>query len=125
VRATASRITRFWFKYATAKQFDQRSLVEMTLNASAAYPLATMLQRWSRHLTQQSSDIPALAIWGKQDRSHRDTPSESSLQHVPGAEIVEFEQCGHFSELEDPDAFLLATRHFFSSLKTNVAGNVT
>jgi len=76
VRATSFRLTRFWLKYATACDYDSGSLIHTTISAQksgAAFPLATMLQRWHKGPADGNLDIPTLAIWGRQDRSHRDT----------------------------------------------------
>lgn len=88
--------------------FLGQSLVHTTVEAresGAAFPLATMLQRWRKGPTDANLDIPTLAIWGRQDRSHRDTDPESTLKHAPSAQVVLFNQCGHFTELEQPEAF--------------------
>ena len=108
VRLSAKRITRFWVQYATARDSDSGALsrdCESALDAGGAYPLATMLQLWGDGTNDAALDVPGLIVWGKQDRSHRDTASESSRAHLPAADIVEFADCGHFVELEQPLAF--------------------
>ncbi|NBB81477.1 MAG: alpha/beta fold hydrolase [Verrucomicrobia bacterium] len=117
VRATANRLSRFWLKYATARSFDPTDLVHTTVGAQkkgAAFPLATMLQRWRKGPVDGALDLPTLAIWGLQDRSHRNTGPECTLKHAPEAQIVSFQQCGHFTELEQPEAFSEVARPFIS-----------
>lgn len=115
VRATAIRQSRFWLKYASAREYDAAGLVHTTVEAQengAAFPLATILQRWPKGIVDGDLDIPALAIWGRQDRSHKDTDPDCTLKHAPAAQVVFFEQCGHFTELEQPEAFSELTLPF-------------
>ena len=117
VRATANRLTRFWLKYATARGYDTNDLVHTTVEAQkngAAFPLATMLQRWRKGPSDGKLQIPTLAIWGRQDRSHRDTDPECTLRHAPEAQVVSFQECGHFPELEQPEAFSELAHPFIS-----------
>jgi len=107
-RITARRMAKFWLSYATAKEFDSASLVSSTdrvLAQGGGFPLATMLQLWSTGTKDANLNVPSLIIWGKQDRSHKQTASTSTCKHLPNAEIIEFSDCGHFTELEQPMAF--------------------
>ena len=118
VRRAANGLTKFWFKFATAKENDHSRLTKITLQAlsiGARYPLATMLQKWPKQLKDMNLEIPALVIWGKQDRSHNKTDPRSTLKHVQDAEIIELENCGHFSELEKPEEFHNAVLPFIHS----------
>lgn len=115
VRATAARLSRFWLRYATAREFDCSELLQTTVQAQkdgAAFPLATMLQRWRKGPTDGRLTTPTLAIWGRQDRSHRETDPACSLKHAPAARLLSFEQCGHFTELEQPEAFAQQVKPF-------------
>lgn len=118
-RAVAkNHLTAFWFGYATPKEYDHLWLTSVTLralNAGASYPLATMLQTWLTSINDQPLEIPALVIWGKRDRSHKNTNPESTLKHVPNARTIELEDCGHFSELENPEKFYQLVVPFFRS----------
>ena len=48
---------------------------------------------------------PCTVLWGMQDRSHRLTDPQAILHDVPQADVIEFEDCGHFPDLEDPHRF--------------------
>lgn len=124
VRFTARRIAGFWLKYATAKEFDAGPMQEVTdaaLAKGGGYPLATMLQYWSKGVRDAGLDVPALVVWGTQDRSHKGTCTQSTCKHVPGAEVIEFPNCGHFTELEQPGEFARRVQPFLSSiLSTNI-----
>lgn len=108
MRVGARRMTKKWFSYASAEGTQHAPMAEKSLNvlsSGGSYPLATMLQTWESGLENHGLDLPALGIWGQQDRSHDSTERESTLKHVSEARLTEFEQCGHFPELEDPAAF--------------------
>ena len=117
VRFTARRISKFWLKYATAKHYDSSNLVQtcdLALAQGGGYPLASMLQLWSKGTKDSNLNVPALSVWGKQDRSHKKTSTASTCKHVPNAEILEFSDCGHFTELEAPVEFSNAVQPFIN-----------
>ena len=108
MRVGARRMTKKWFSYATAEGAQHATMAEKSLDvlsSGGSYPLATVFQIWGNELENHGLEIPALVIWGKQDRSHEPTERTSTLKHVPEARLTEFGQCGHFPELEDPAAF--------------------
>jgi pimeloyl-ACP methyl ester carboxylesterase len=49
--------------------------------------------------------VPCTMVWGRQDRSHKHTEPSSLRACIPQAGIVEFDECGHFPELEAPDRY--------------------
>lgn len=115
VKFTARRIAKFWLRYATAKEFDSTGLEsssDLALTQGGGYPLASMLQLWTNGTKNANLEVPALVIWGKQDRSHKETSSGSTRKHVPHAELIEFFECGHFTELEQPRKFAVAVAPF-------------
>lgn len=123
VKAKAKSLTSLWFKFATAKNFDHTKVSETTLaalNKGAGYPLASMFQLWSKGPVSEQIKHPALIIWGMQDRSHRSTDPKASLAHCCDAEIIKFEQCGHFTELEDPVGFSNAVKPFITACLADV-----
>ena len=115
VRLTAKRLAAFWYRYAVGRDTDPQPLADIAtaaLDRGGAYPLATMLQLWSRDMTDQPVACPTLALWGEQDRSHKHTDRESSRRHAPDAALHRFENCGHFPDLEDPARFAATVRPF-------------
>lgn len=118
VRLAAKKMIRFWLGFATSKAYDADLLTDQTLTAievGGAYPLASMFQLWQDGLSDEPVDMPALIIWGEQDRSHRQTDRMSTHQHAPDAELIRFNHCGHFSELEDPAGFSARLRPFLTT----------
>lgn len=123
VRFSARRIAKYWLKYATAKDFDSTSLVyssDQILAQGGGYPLASMLQLWVVGTRNANLGVPSLVIWGKQDRSHRETLSSSTCKHVPNAKVIEFFDCGHFTELEQPKQFSNAVTPFIEGCLDSV-----
>ncbi len=51
-------------------------------------------------------EVPATIVWGTKDYTHRKTDKNSILEHLPNCEIIEFENCGHFPELEDTNRYV-------------------
>ena len=117
IKFSAKKLSRLWIDYATAKAFDTEqvnALTQEALKGGAAYPLASMYQLWGNELADGGLDTPTLVVWGKQDRSHKDTDPRCSLEHAHAAQVIEFEDCGHFSELENPSAFVEQVRPFLT-----------
>lgn len=115
IKFRAKKLSRLWINYATAKEFNAEhfnTVTQQALKGGAAYPLASMYQLWGKELADGGLDAPTLVVWGKQDRSHQDTDPRCSLEHAHEAEIIEFNDCGHFSELENPRAFVERVRPF-------------
>lgn len=116
------KLVPFWLRYATAKSFDEKNITKQTLKTlqeGGAYPLASMMRLWkAEDLNDSATDIPALIVWGLQDRSHQHTNKKASLCHAPNGKMVELEQCGHFSEVEAPLVFLAEAKPFFKECLT-------
>ena len=118
VRVRGLRLTRSWIEYASARSFDPADLVQSSTEAlkkGAAFSLATIFQRWKKGPADGELDLPTLAVWGRQDRSHSNTDPECTLKHAPAAQVVSFDQCGHFTELEQPESFLEVAFPFISN----------
>ncbi|MBU3745073.1 MAG: alpha/beta hydrolase [Sediminibacterium sp.] len=54
--------------------------------------------------------MPTTLVWGAKDFSHRKTDKNSIKQHIKDCEIIEFDNCGHFPELEDTKKFVQLIR---------------
>ncbi|MEO8673033.1 MAG: alpha/beta hydrolase [Tahibacter sp.] len=48
---------------------------------------------------------PMTMIWGAKDHSHKYTDHQSILTSAPSADIVHFDDCGHFPDIEQPERF--------------------
>jgi pimeloyl-ACP methyl ester carboxylesterase len=56
--------------------------------------------------------VPTLSIYGNKDRSHRQTDFASLRAHAPAVDLIEFEGCGHFPDLERPQEYAKHIKHF-------------
>jgi len=96
-----------WYKIALPVGTDAKPYQDKALRAladGACYCLAGVVQGLAREHAASVNEVatPCTMIWGPGDRSHKHTDPMSLLECVPRAEIVRFEDCGHFPELEQP-----------------------
>ncbi len=85
------------------------------LNAIAHYAglfaLLTPHVRVAQGLLRESvnatlgTHTPCTVLWGVQDRSHSVTDPQPVLRGVSQAEVIVFDDCGHFPDLENPQRF--------------------
>jgi pimeloyl-ACP methyl ester carboxylesterase len=99
-----------WYDVALPKTTDRepfRQPARQALAAGGCFCLAGVVQGLSRESAAsiQGVSTPCTMIWGDKDRSHRYTKVESLLECVPHAEIVHFDDCGHFPDLEAPERY--------------------
>lgn len=99
-----------WYHTALPRATPRQPFQETARRAfdhGACWCLAGITQGLTREKTDalRGVDTPCTLVWGTKDRSHRHTNPESLRDLVPGAEIVRFEDCGHFPELEQPQRF--------------------
>ncbi|MEM9302645.1 MAG: alpha/beta hydrolase [Pseudomonadota bacterium] len=64
-------------------------------------------------------DRPALSVWGGLDASHRRTEPACALNLLPRAELVTWDDSGHFPELEQPERFAIALNGYLETLAVN------
>jgi pimeloyl-ACP methyl ester carboxylesterase len=120
--ALARRLARTWYSAALPdrRRFDSfAGPAAAALGDGACFCLASLIQaNRPRALAFEPVGQPALAVWGARDRTHRHSDGRSILEHVPGAEWVEFEDSGHFPELEESGRFADLLEAFLA--RTNV-----
>jgi len=89
----------------TPKPFQEKALD--ALSGGACFCLASVVQGLARERMVSLSGVatPCTMIWGAKDRSHKYTDPMSLHELVPKAEIVHFEDCGHFPDIEQPERF--------------------
>jgi pimeloyl-ACP methyl ester carboxylesterase len=88
-----------------AKPFQDKALD--ALSNGACFCLAGVVQGLGRETVASLSGVatPCTMIWGTKDHSHKYTDPLSLHELVPKAEIVHFEDCGHFPDVEQPERF--------------------
>jgi pimeloyl-ACP methyl ester carboxylesterase len=99
-----------WYPKALPRGTDPTPFVETTrhaLHCGGCYSLAGVVQGLMAESPESLRGVrtPCTVIWGVSDRSHAVTLPDSLLECVPHAQIVRFEDCGHFPELEQPQRF--------------------
>lgn len=55
---------------------------------------------------------PTLVVWGRQDAIIPVSAGERYVRAIPGATAHVLDRCGHLAEMEQPEAFTRAVRHF-------------
>ena len=111
------KFARIWYPRALANVKDHIVFQQKTESAFAhgsCFCLAGVVQGLCREQIDSLNavSIPCLMIWGSKDRSHKKTDPSSIRLSAPLSEIVIFEDCGHFPELEQPERFAaLITQH--------------
>ncbi|MBS4172172.1 alpha/beta hydrolase [Bacillus sp. FJAT-49736] len=68
----------------------------------------------SNHVTKLK-DIPILVAQGSHDILHPGLIQNLLLDHIPHAELVVIEQCGHWTVVEKPEVFIDITQKFFGT----------
>lgn len=110
-----------WYKIALPKSTDKspyRSTALAALSQGGCFCLSSLVQGLVPHAASFSSqsNISSTLIWGTKDYSHRLTNSKSILHHLPNCEIVEFDTCGHFPELESTQEYTSLVQERFERL---------
>jgi len=92
--------------------FQEKALI--ALAGGACFCVAGVVQGLGREQIDSLLGVatPCTMIWGAKDHSHKYTDPMSLHELVPKAEIVHFEDCGHFPDIEQPERFaaLIAER---------------
>lgn len=106
-----------WYDIALPKTTDRepyRRVAREALASGGCFCLAGVVQGLAREslTTLKDVDVPCAMMWGEQDRSHRHTRADSLLDCTPKAEIIRFDDSGHFPDLEHPHRYAaLLLRH--------------
>lgn len=107
---TRKRAAHGWYDVALPKTADRepfRAPARQALACGACFSLASVVQGLGREHDAAVTGVtaPCVLVWGPQDRSHRYTPAASLKDCVPHADLVQFEDCGHFPDLEQPERY--------------------
>lgn len=121
-----TRVTHLCHKIITHQRRDElMALSRKTLRQGASNPLMTacqcyLVKRPPGWLGKASQ--PAISIWGSADRSHvrSGTDRRTIREYLPDAELVDFEDAGHFLEAEVPSKFAEVVLRFMDGLPPRV-----
>ncbi len=108
--AARRKAARSWYRLALPKGSDASAFKRPAMHALAnggCFCLAGVVQGLKRENVNFLGKIstPCTILWGSLDRSHKLTDPNSFLELVPHAEIIHFENCGHFPDIEQPERF--------------------
>ena len=107
---TRRKAARIWYSIALprttpVKPFEDKALD--ALSQGGCFCLASVCQGMWRENVDALAGIstPCTLVWGMKDHSHKYTDPMSLHELIPTAEIIRFEDCGHFPDLEQPERF--------------------
>jgi pimeloyl-ACP methyl ester carboxylesterase len=108
--ALRSKIAQVWYSVALPKNTPRKPFADKAQTAltnGGCFCLASVCQNLSRENVNALSGVttPCTLVWGAKDHSHKHTDPLSMQQMVPHAQIVHFEDCGHFPDLEQPERY--------------------
>jgi pimeloyl-ACP methyl ester carboxylesterase len=101
------RVALRWYPTALPRSTDATPYQEKTryaMSCGSCFCLAGVVQGLVRSNPASLLGVatPCTVVWGGLDRSHKPTKADSLLACVPHADIIEFDDCGHFPEIEQP-----------------------
>jgi pimeloyl-ACP methyl ester carboxylesterase len=99
-----------WYKIALPRAVSPTLFQQKAgdaLSGGACFCLAGVVQGLARERVDSLRGVttPCTMIWGTLDHSHKFTDPLSLRELVPHAEIVRFEDCGHFPDVEQPTRY--------------------
>ena len=96
-------------------QFVQHA--DHALKSGGCFCLASLIQGLSHTQDAELGEVsvPTLLIYGNKDRSHKHTDFASLRDHVSAAEIIMFQGCGHFPDIERPQEYASYIKSFVNT----------
>ncbi|MCF6348602.1 MAG: alpha/beta hydrolase [Flavobacteriaceae bacterium] len=100
-----------WYNYALPKNVDrseyQQKAVD-TIKKGGCFCLSSLVQGLTKELNTplRGIEIPTTLVWGNKDYTHRHTDFNSIKEHISNCKLVEFDDCGHFPELENSTKYV-------------------
>lgn len=107
-----------WFNRALPRGSEHKSgfvaHAQKALHAGGCFCLASLVQGLLRIQDDDTCGVqcPTLAIHGDSDFSHAQTDFRSITQPIPHAQVVRFEGCGHFPDLEQASDYVSHVQQF-------------
>lgn len=103
-------IAKTWYRAALPDEVRVKSFsatADSALSCGANFCLASVFQQLFGRSPPPlpTVAVPAMVLWGGNDRTHRLSDSRSLLTYMPNGAWQQFETAGHFPELEEPHRF--------------------
>ena len=99
------------YKYLLPKETDLTKYRDLALNSlknGGCNCLSSLVQGLTPELNSnfKITEVKTTLVWGNIDYTHRKTEKTSILENIPNCEIIDFENCGHYPELENTANFV-------------------
>lgn len=114
----AEYLARRWFEVALPRRSEHKgefaAQAQKALHDGGCFCLASVVQGLQR---VQEDDIrgvqcPTLTIHGDRDFSHKHTDFRSITDEIPQAQVITFQGCGHFPNLERHSEYVSHVQQF-------------
>jgi pimeloyl-ACP methyl ester carboxylesterase len=121
VAASNRKISASWYDRALPPNSEHKAQfvqhADRALKSGGCFCLASLVQGLSRTQDTEIGEIsvPTLSIYGNKDRSHKHTDFATLREHSPNAEIIVFQGCGHFPDLERPQEYAKQIERFVNA----------
>lgn len=108
----AKKLAGIWYKYSLPKNHESRyeyaHTARTSISKGGCFCLSSLVQGLNRDRKSELNlvGVPTTLVWGSMDYTHRKTNKESIKRHIKNCEIIEFDQCGHFPELENRKGYV-------------------
>ncbi len=105
------KLAEKWYKRAYPKGTDNTLVNGIAFNAlkkGSCFCLSGLAQGLKKDINKPLKviDVASTLVWGNKDHSHRNTDFSTITEHLPHCNIVEFNNCGHFPELENTKKYV-------------------
>lgn len=100
-----------WQAYASLTEPDNRQSFVRTLRA-VVDPAGQAVSAHDK--LYLASRLPALVLWGGDDRIIPVEHAEAAHRSIPGSRLVIFDRSGHFPHAEEPERFVAALHDFIA-----------
>ena len=109
-RLFRQKMASSWYRMALPLSTDSTPFQQtdrQVMHCGGCFSLPGVVQGLLRESVDATLGTHTLCtvLWGAQDRSHRGTDPQAILRDVPQAEVIQFDDCGHFPDLENPQRF--------------------
>ena len=100
-----------WYDYALPKNVDRSEYQQKafdTIKSGGCFCLSSLVQGLTKELKNPlyGVEVPTTLVWGNKDYTHRFTDFDSIKEHISNCNIVEFDNCGHFPDLENSTKYV-------------------